>query len=124
MQFFCSGARERLLCARAKEARKVWSKIIDAIFAGLPYAVVGDPKTASIFAIAEIASVTVGIPIEVLKVLQPTAWAAPPKQAVAGVMSQTPDVYSQPQRDRSAPGLISPIWGAMLDIRSAGIGSV
>ena len=75
---FKSGLHQRLVCANMKEARRVWNCILDAINAFLPYAVVEDSTSSVMFATAEIASVSYGVPAELLRVTMPPERAMPP----------------------------------------------
>jgi hypothetical protein len=63
-----SGARQKLICAGPKQARDLWRQILDSLEGGLAYVVMEDAAEPIILASAEIASISTGVSLEMLRV--------------------------------------------------------
>jgi len=67
-----SGVKQRLICGTKKEAMKIFREITDAMSMGLHLVCIEDENDAAAFATAAIASVSVGVSVELLRVTDPT----------------------------------------------------
>jgi hypothetical protein len=68
---FKNGARQKLFCADHAEALRVWNAIVDSMTAGSPFSVVEDASSATLIVLAEVCSVSFGVPVEFLKTAPP-----------------------------------------------------